>query len=111
MSRSFLRVALLSLGLSALAHLRAADPRGDAPNAPLLSPTQSQALFHLPPGFEIQLVTAEPAIQKPLNIAFDTAGRVWVTGSTLYPWPARGRSLYEVIAISSAGSHSSTTAP
>ena len=97
MSRSFLRVTLLSLGLSALAHLRAADPRGDAPNAPLLSPAQSQALFHLPPGFEIQLVTAEPAIQKPLNIAFDTAGRVWVTGSTLYPWPARRDALDQVI--------------
>ncbi|MEO6002012.1 MAG: c-type cytochrome [Opitutus sp.] len=24
-----------------------------------------------------------------MNIAFDTAGRLWVTGSTLYPWPAR----------------------
>ena len=27
--------------------------------------------FHLPPGFEAQLVASEPDIHKPINIAFD----------------------------------------
>ncbi len=45
-------------------------------------------MFHLPPGFEIQLVAAEPEIQKPLNLTFDAAGRLWITGSEMYPWPA-----------------------
>ena len=71
--------------------------RGDAPDAPLRSPAESRGLFHLPPGFEIQLVAAEPDIQKPLNLAFDATGRVWVTGSTLYPWPARRDAKGEVI--------------
>jgi putative heme-binding domain-containing protein len=76
----------------------AADPRGDAPNAGLRSPEEQRALFHLPPGFEIQLVATEPEIQKPMNVAFDSAGRVWVTGSTLYPWPARRDAVGEPIA-------------
>lgn len=86
---------LVGLGLN---FLFAADPRGDAPNARLSSPDSSRALFRLPPGFEIQLVAAEPEIQKPMNVAFDAAGRVWVTGSTLYPWPARRDAVGEEIA-------------
>jgi putative membrane-bound dehydrogenase-like protein len=66
----------------------AADPRGDNPDAKSSTPAEQLAMFHLPPGFEIQLVAAEPEIQKPLNITFDTAGRLWVTGSEMYPWPA-----------------------
>lgn len=44
--------------------------------------------FHLPPGFEIQLVAAEPQINKPMNLAFDAIGRLWVTTSIEYPWAA-----------------------
>ena len=76
----------------------AADPRGDNPNAKLLAAADSRALFHLPPGFEIQLVAAEPEIEKPFNLAFDSAGRVWVTGSKIYPWPAKRDALGEPIA-------------
>ncbi|HUR59552.1 MAG TPA: hypothetical protein VM029_17675, partial [Opitutaceae bacterium] len=32
-----------------------------------------------------------------MNIAFDAMGRVWVTGSSLYPWPARRDALGEII--------------
>jgi putative heme-binding domain-containing protein len=67
---------------------RAADPRGDNPDAAPQTPEQERAQFHLPPGFEIELVAAEPDIQKPINLNFDAAGRIWVTGSELYPWPA-----------------------
>ncbi|MES2694094.1 MAG: c-type cytochrome [Verrucomicrobiota bacterium] len=52
----------------------------------------------MPPGFEVQLVAAEPDLQKPFNLAFDAAGRVWVTGSALYPWPARRDALGQPIA-------------
>ena len=41
---------------------------------PHLSPAEEQKLFKLPPGFEIQLIAAEPEIQKPLNLAFDAKG-------------------------------------
>ena len=76
-----------------------ADPRGDRPSAPALSPQEQRALFHVPPGFEVQLVAAEPDIQKPLNLSFDAAGRLWVTGTTMYPWPGRTDAVGQEIAI------------
>ncbi len=54
---------------------------------PLL-PQDQRAKFRLPPGFEIQLVAAEPEIQKPMNMAFDARGRLWVTHSVEYPFAA-----------------------
>ncbi|MBI3415121.1 MAG: c-type cytochrome [Verrucomicrobia bacterium] len=44
--------------------------------------------FRLPPGFEMQLVATEPDINKPMNMAFDAKGRLWVTTSREYPFPA-----------------------
>src|SRR5262249_102098 len=51
-----------------------------------LSPVEQKTRFKLPPGFEIQLVVAEPDIQKPMNLAFDSAGRLWVSHSIEYPF-------------------------
>jgi putative membrane-bound dehydrogenase-like protein len=51
-----------------------------------LPPQEQRSRFRLPPGFEIQLVAAEPTIQKPMNMAFDTRGRLWVTHSVEYPF-------------------------
>lgn len=53
----------------------------------------------MPPGFEVQLVASEPDIQKPLNLNFDSAGRLWVTGTTMYPWPGRTDAVGQEIAI------------
>ena len=81
--------ALLIGGLLATASARAADPFEDIirKTAPL-TPEQERQAFHLPPGFEIQLVAAEPAIGKPMNLAFDERGRLWLTQSREYPFPA-----------------------
>jgi putative membrane-bound dehydrogenase-like protein len=76
----------------------ASAQRGDAFDTTLQAAADERASFHVPPGFEVQLVAAEPEIQKPMNLAFDASGRVWVTGSTLYPWPARRDALGEPIA-------------
>ena len=54
------------------------------------TPDQERTGFHLPPGFEIQLVASEPAIGKPLNLAFDAKGRLWVTTTREYPFPVKG---------------------
>src|SRR5882672_4937665 len=53
-----------------------------------LTPELEQKSFHVPPGFEVQLVAAEPDIAKPMNLAFDATGRLWVTTSREYPFPA-----------------------
>jgi putative membrane-bound dehydrogenase-like protein len=42
----------------------------------------------LPSGFEVRLFAAEPSISKPLNMAFDHRGRMWLTQTVEYPYPA-----------------------
>ncbi len=76
----------------------AADPRGDHPDAAPSTPQEQLAKFTVPPGFEVQLVADETQIQKPMNLNFDAAGRLWVTGSALYPWPAKVDALGQPIA-------------
>ncbi len=59
-----------------------------APTDPL-TPAEQQKKFKLPPGFEIELVACEPDIHKPMNMKFDAHGRLWVTHSLEYPFPAK----------------------
>ena len=54
-----------------------------------LTPQEQRGTFHLPEGFEVQLFAAEPDIGKPMNMAFDARGRLWVTQSWEYPFPAK----------------------
>jgi putative heme-binding domain-containing protein len=65
------------------------------------TPEEERKAFHLPPGFEIQLVASEPDIHKPMNIAFDDRGRLWVTESVEYPFPApankKGRDAVKIL--------------
>ena len=61
--------------------------RGIAPTNPL-TPEDERKGFQLPAGFEMQLVAAEPDIHKPMNIAWDDRGRLWVTDTVEYPYPA-----------------------
>lgn len=53
-----------------------------------VSPSEQQATFQVPEGFEMQLVASEPDIHKPMNMAFDARGRLWVTTSIEYPYAA-----------------------
>lgn len=55
-----------------------------------LPPEEQQKKFRLPDGFEIQLVASEPDIGQPMNLSFDTQGRLWVTSSVEYPYPVEG---------------------
>jgi putative heme-binding domain-containing protein len=73
--------------------LLAADPDPFAEGVrttPWLSPEDEQKAFKLPEGFSINLVAAEPDIQKPLNMQFDERGRIWLTCSVEYPYAAPG---------------------
>src|SRR6266540_2136439 len=71
-----------------LTPLHAADPFAqNVRTTPWQSPEEEQKSFHLPPGFEIQLFAAEPEILKPMNMAFDARGRLWVTVTQEYPYP------------------------
>src|SRR5687768_6608000 len=87
-----LRVRMILMSMAALAitmNAPAADPfteyvRSTEP----LAPEAELKSFRVPAGFEVQLVAAEPQIAKPMNIAFDERGRLWVTESREYPFAA-----------------------
>ncbi|HWL07018.1 MAG TPA: PVC-type heme-binding CxxCH protein [Planctomicrobium sp.] len=51
-----------------------------------LSPAEELQAFQVPPGFEVQLVASEPEILKPINMAFDERGRLWVSCTQDYPY-------------------------
>ncbi|MBL8889086.1 MAG: HEAT repeat domain-containing protein [Planctomycetaceae bacterium] len=65
------------------------DPNLVAPTE-ALPPEEQVKHFHLPPGFEMQLIASEPDIGQPTNIAFDSQGRLWINSSLEYPYPASG---------------------
>jgi len=83
-SRFILWLCLAQVVLSTVAHAAELVAKTDA-----LTPQQQRERFHLPPGFEIQLVASEPEINKPMNLNWDARGRLWVTHSVEYPFPAK----------------------
>lgn len=85
------RTVLLLVGPIAVgwSTLRAADPPQLVAPTEARTPAEQQKMFHLPPGFEIQLVASEPDVHKPMNMHFDAAGRLYVTSSLEYPFPAK----------------------
>src|SRR6185295_10418917 len=79
--------ALRSLSLAgllvALVPTRYALSRGTelpatAEDTPVLTPAQTMASYHLPPGYKLELVAAEPLVQDPVAIDFDPDGRMYV---------------------------------
>src|SRR5688572_3289090 len=71
-----LRFALVAVATVAAGFAQRGDPnnqRGDKSGATPFAPAEQQRMFHVPPGFEVELVAAEPQISKPINLAFDAA--------------------------------------
>lgn len=92
-------VALAPLVIAATA-FAATDPFAEnVRTTDPLAPEEQQKTFNLPPGFKVQLVAAEPQLRKPMNMAFDGAGRLWFTESREYPWPTNYTSPRDTIRI------------
>jgi glucose/arabinose dehydrogenase len=92
------RKALVAVALAAVltpsrdgaARLQVPRPRSaDAADTSWRSPEAERAALKVPPGFEVQLVASEPEIDKPMNLAFDARGRLWVSHSREYPVAAK----------------------
>jgi putative heme-binding domain-containing protein len=65
-----------------------ADPvsgQRDLKVIPVPDPELERQTFRLPEGFEVNLFAADPAIAKPIQMNFDTAGRLWLVSSEVYP--------------------------
>jgi putative heme-binding domain-containing protein len=81
----------------------AAQQQHIAPTDPL-SPADEQKALKVPDGFEVQLVASEPQIQKPIQMAFDAKGRLWVTTSHHYPFAApKGQAHDKLFVLSDFG--------
>ncbi|PSR55469.1 dehydrogenase [Adhaeribacter arboris] len=64
------------------------------------TPAEERLSFVLPPGFEATLFASEPDITKPINMAFDEKGRLWVTQSSEYPvaaGPGQGKDRISIL--------------
>ena len=70
-----------------------------APTDPL-SPEDERKQFKVPDGFQVQLVASEPDIQKPMQMAFDAKGRLWLTTSYHYPFAAKEKPTDKVFVLS-----------
>ena len=72
---------ILSFGLLTSACLPAEDKPFyqtlDVPPAPELTPEEALASFSIAPGFNIELVAAEPLVEDPVAITWDEAGSLY----------------------------------
>lgn len=57
---------------------------------PFTSPEDAVQGMTLPPGFTANLFAAEPDVQQPIGIAFDTRGRLWVAENYTYAESQKG---------------------
>jgi putative membrane-bound dehydrogenase-like protein len=63
----------------------ATEPPGQEPaDQKPLPPEQAAAGFRLPPGFHASVFAAEPDVQNPVAMAWDTRGRLWIAENYTY---------------------------
>lgn len=76
----------------------AAQPKSlaDIPDA---SVDAEKAAFIIPEGFEINLWASEPMLRKPVQMNWDTQGRLWVVCSQTYPQIKPGEEAADQIVV------------
>ena len=73
-----------------LASALCADDQAPAPfntqeiTIPFLKPAEALKAIAVPKGFRVQLAAAEPMVQQPIDMAWDTRGRLWVAECYTY---------------------------
>jgi putative heme-binding domain-containing protein len=82
----------ITTGQSTPATAQRPAPVEDVSSFPAHTPQDERKRLHVPPGFDLQLVASEPDIHKPLNLAFDDRGRLWITDTVEYPYGANAGS-------------------
>lgn len=86
---SFLVLCLMFVTAPAEAQTPPEDPFAlGVRNTEPVSPADELQTFVVPDGFRMDLVASEPEIAKPMNLAFDVRGRLWVSSSLEYPFAA-----------------------
>lgn len=71
----------------------------DLKEIPSTDPAVELASFKLAPGLEANLFAQEPMIHKPIQMAWDDRGRLWVASSAIYPHIKPGQEQKDQIVI------------
>ena len=91
-----LLAAVGALGLAPFSP--ASQPKGLA-DLPDPSVDAEQKAFVVPEGFEINLWAAEPMLRKPVQMNWDSQGRLWVVCSTTYPQIKPGEDAIDQVVV------------
>jgi putative membrane-bound dehydrogenase-like protein len=65
-------------------------PKADRNIAGPQKPDEQKGCFVLPPGFEVELVAAEPLVINPVTMTVDDKGRIYVSESHTYRFGPKG---------------------
>ena len=87
-----LLLALLVLAAPALAQRNLTD-------IPDPDPAKQIQTFQVADGFEVNLYASDPMIAKPIQMNFDSQGRLWVASSSMYPQIAPGQEAADKIIV------------
>jgi putative membrane-bound dehydrogenase-like protein len=63
----------------------------EAPEPPAKSPQESLTCIRTRPGFQVELVAAEPLVQSPIGFAWGPDGKLWVVEMGDYPLGVDGK--------------------
>ncbi len=93
-SRLLVCASLVALGLTSFALVQGDEPapvaevkpiyNSEPSTLPFTSPEDAVKGMTLPPGFSVSIFAAEPDVQQPIGISFDTRGRLWVAENYTY---------------------------
>ncbi len=76
-----------------------AHAQRDLTDIPNPDPEVERASFQLPEGLEANLFAGDPLIRKPIQIAWDQRGRLWVASSETYPQIKPGQPLEDKVIV------------
>lgn len=96
--RRLVRVCAFAAAASFVFSLQASQPKSLA-DLPDPNPEVQKAAFVVPEGFEINLFAGEPMIQKPVQMNWDSKGRLWVVSSTTYPHIKPGEAAKDQVVV------------
>jgi putative membrane-bound dehydrogenase-like protein len=76
-----------------------ASAQRDLKNIPDPDPEVERKTFQLAEGFEVNLFAADPKIAKPIQMNFDSQGRLWIASSEVYPHIKPGQKANDKVLI------------
>jgi putative heme-binding domain-containing protein len=81
-------LAILIAASCLFSSMLSAQLKEDQGDGPALSPAESLNRFKIATGFVWRGLLSEPTIEQPLQVTFDSHGRLWVVEFRQYPEPA-----------------------